>query len=216
MTEPPTGYRLYAVIEADAGADERLAAVLSAAQLAAVLIAPAHGQQLQAAAVRPLVERARQAGATVLIRDDAHLARAVSADGVHLAAQDEPRAPYDAARGVVGRDALVGAEAGISRHTAMVLAEAGADYVSFGAPPHLKDRDKGRLRREELVRWWSPLFEVPCVAFDVETPGEAAALATAGADLIAVTLASGLSPEAAASLVESLDQAIQTHTSSSP
>ncbi|HEX6000703.1 MAG TPA: thiamine phosphate synthase [Hyphomicrobiaceae bacterium] len=216
MTEPPTGCRLYAVIEADAGAGERLAAVLAAAEIAAVLIAPAPGQPLEAALARPLIEQARTAGATALIWNDAALARAVSADGVHLAAHDEPRAPYDAARGVAGRDAVVGAEAGISRHAAMLLAEAGADYVGFGAPPHLKDRDKGRLRRQELVSWWSPLFEVPCVAFDVETPAEAADLAAAGADLIAVTLASGVSPAAAASLVESLHQAIQTHTSSSP
>ena len=88
------------------------------------------------------------------------------------------------------------------------LAEAGADYVSFGAPPHLTDRDKARGRREELIAWWAPLFEVPCVAFDVETPDEAAQLAAAGADFIGVALPGALSADAARERIESIAHAI--------
>jgi thiamine-phosphate pyrophosphorylase len=57
------------------------------------------------------------------------------------------------------------------------------------------------MRRGEMVEWWAPLFEVPCVAFDVETCEEAAALAAYGADFVAVTLPAGLAEAAAADLL---------------
>jgi thiamine-phosphate pyrophosphorylase len=209
VTEPSTGCRLYAVVEAGEAASERLAAALTVADLAVVLIAPAAGQRLQAAAAKPLLDRARQAGVTALVLDDAQLARTIGAVGVHLGARDDPAAAYRAAREAVGRDGLVGVDAGISRHAAMVLAEAGADYIGFGAPPHLRDRDKARVRREELISWWAPIFEVPCVAFDVETPEEAQQLAAAGADFVAVALPATLQIEAARGLIESVAQAIR-------
>lgn len=201
MTEPPTGCGLYAVLEAGDGAGKRLAAAMAAAELAAVLIAPASGGKLGAEEAKPLLQYARQAGITALILDDVELARALGADGVHLAGRDDPEAAYRAARSALGSDRAVGVEAGVSRHAAMVLAEAGADYVAFGAPPHLKDRDKARMRRGEMVEWWAPIFEVPCVAFDVETCEEAAALAADGADFVAVTLPAGLAEAAAADLL---------------
>ena len=198
--EPP-GCGLYVVVEAGAGAEERLAAALAAVGPAAVLLAPGPGQRLSAAEAKPLVERAKGANVTVLVLDDVELARAVGADGVHLPARDEPQPSYKAAREALGKDGVVGVDAGISRHAAMVLAEAGADYVGFGAPARLKDRDKGRLRRREMVSWWAPIFEVPCVAFDVETRDEAGELAAAGADFVAVTLPAGLSADAARELL---------------
>ena len=213
MTEPPTGSGLYAVVEAGDGAGERLAAALGAAQLAAVLIAPGPGRRLSADEAKPLLQRARQAGVTALLLDDAALARTLGADGVHLAGRDDPQAACRAAREALGSDRVVGADAGISRHAAMVLAEAGADYVGFGAPPHLKDRDKARIRRAEMVAWWAPTFEVPCVAFDVETCEEAAGLAADGADFVAVTLAAGLAEPAAADLLAEIARSLQAgHT----
>ena len=210
MTKAPTGCRLYAVLEAGEAAGERLAAAQAAADLAVVLIAPAAGQRLPAAEARPLVDRIRKAEATALVLDDARLARSVGADGVHLGGPGNPQAAYAAARKALGGEGVVGADAGISRHAAMVLAEAGADYIGFGAPPHLGDRPKARLRRAELISWWAPIFEVPCVAFDVETPEEAQQLAAAGADFIAVALPSTLAAEAARGLVASVAEAIQT------
>jgi thiamine-phosphate pyrophosphorylase len=215
VTEAPTGCRLYAVLEAGEAAGKRLAAALAAADLAVVLITPAAGQPLQAAEAKPLVDRARTAGVTALVLDDARLARSVGADGVHLGPQSNPQAAYTAAKEAVGRTGVVGADAGISRDAAMRLAEAGADYIGFGAPPHLGDRDKARLRRDELIAWWAPIFEVPCVAFDVETPEEAQELVAAGADFIAVALPATLAVEAARGLIEGIAQAVQTSKPSS-
>jgi thiamine-phosphate pyrophosphorylase len=212
VTEAPTGCRLYAVLEAGEAAGERLAAAQAAADFAVVLIAPAAGQRLAAAEVRPLVDRVRAAGVTALVLDDARLARSVGADGVHLGVSRDPPAAYAAARETMGAGGVVGADAGISRHAAMVLAEAGADYVAFGAPPSLGDRHKARLRRAELISWWAPIFEVPCAAFDVEAPEEAQQLAAAGADFVAVTLPATLAADAAGSFVASVAEAIQANT----
>jgi thiamine-phosphate pyrophosphorylase len=191
VTDAPTGCELYAVVEAGPEAGARLAAALAAAEFAVALIAPAADQRLDKAAVQPLVDQARRAGVTVLLLGDAQLARTVGADGVHLATQDHLEAVYRGAREALGKDGVIGADAGISRHAAMMLAESGADYVGFGAPPHLKDLHKAQARREEMIAWWAPLFEVPCVAFDVETAGEAGQLADAGADFVAVALPAG-------------------------
>jgi thiamine-phosphate pyrophosphorylase len=68
----------------------------------------------------------------------------------------------------------------------MTLGEAGADYVGFGIPALVEDRETARERRLELVAWWSEIFEVPCVAFDVEADEDAGLLAQAGADFVAL------------------------------
>jgi thiamine-phosphate pyrophosphorylase len=209
VTESRTGCQLYAVIEAGPTAPERLSAALAAAELAAVLIAPAGGQALDAAACTRLVDLAKQAGVAVLVLADAQLARTLGADGVHLGSLKDLQAAYRKAREMLGKASVVGADAGISRHAAMLLADSGADYVGFGAPAHLKDRDKARARRDELICWWAGIFQVPCVGFDVETAEEAAGLAAQGADFVAVTLSAELPPDATSDMVGGIARAIQ-------
>jgi thiamine-phosphate pyrophosphorylase len=208
VTEPPTGCGLYVVIEAGDGAAARLSAALAAIEPAAVLIAPVAGERLDVQAAKPLLEQARQVGITGLILDDVELARALGADGVHLVPQDDAPGAYRAAREALGKDGVVGVDAGISRHAAMLMAESGADYVGFGAPAHLKDRDKARTRRDELIAWWAPIFEVPSVAFDVETPEEAARLDAAGADFVAIALRAQSSTDGVRELLSAVAQAI--------
>jgi thiamine-phosphate pyrophosphorylase len=215
VTEAQSSCQLYAVIEAGEAAPERLAAALGAADIASILIVPAAGQALDAAVARPLVEMARKAGAAALVAGDARLARTLGADGVHLGGVKHLAGAYEEARDILGKGGLVGIDPGISRHDAMTLAEAGADYVAFGAPAHLKDRDKARERREELIAWWAEIFQVPCVAFDVETVQEAEALWQAGADFIAVTLPAGQSSAAARELIASVAAMIRVSETAS-
>jgi thiamine-phosphate pyrophosphorylase len=178
------------VLEVDSFAHERLTSAFDIVSPAAALITPYAGQGLSAGELKPLIRLCQSRDVAALIAGDAQLARTLKADGVHLPAGGAVPG-YDAARKIVGKSYIVGADAGVSRHDAMTLGEAGADYVAFGAPSHLKDRIKARARRRDLIAWWSELFEVPCVAFDVETASEAAELARLGADFIAIALPTG-------------------------
>jgi thiamine-phosphate pyrophosphorylase len=90
----------------------------------------------------------------------------------------------------------------------MTLAEDCAEYVAFGAPLDLSDLDKARARRAEMIAWWAEIFEVPCVALDVESAEAAEALARAGADFVAVTLPTAEPPAASRDLVAQIAAAI--------
>jgi thiamine-phosphate pyrophosphorylase len=208
VAQAETATQLYAVVEAGEAALDRLTAALSAAEFASMLILPPAGGTLDAATARPLIEAAQEKNVAALIADDAQLARTLRADGVHLSATKKLADAYAEARSILGRVGIVGVDPGISRHDAMTLAEDGADYLAFGAPPHLNDRNKARARRDELIAWWAEIFEAPCVAFDVETPEDAEALSRAGADFIAIRLPVGATPAAARELVAGIAAAL--------
>jgi thiamine-phosphate pyrophosphorylase len=189
--------RLYVVVAPEI-APAAVEGLLAAAEVAALLIAPREGQALQPARVKPLVELAQAHGVAVLIEADVALARTLRADGVHLPWSKDIVARYAAAREILGGRYIVGADAGRLRDDAMTLGEAGADYVGFGIPAHVEDRATARERRLDLVSWWSEIFEVPCVAFDVETVEDAALLVQAGADFVALAApANASAPELA-------------------
>ena len=215
VTEDEIATRLYAVVEAGEAALDRLMAALSAVEISSVLIAAPPGVTLDAGLAQPLVVAAQRQGIASLIADDARLARTLRADGVHLGATRDPAAAYEEARSILGRGGIVGVDAGISRHDAMTLAEAGAEYIAFGAPAHLKDRDRARERRDELIAWWAEIFQAPCVALDVETPEEADALARARADFVGIRLRAGATPAATRDLVAAIAAAVRTPASAS-
>jgi thiamine-phosphate pyrophosphorylase len=200
--------QLYVVVEVGEAAPERLSAALGAAPVASVLIVPATGAVLEAGSAQPLLEMAQKANAAALLADDAQLARILRADGVHLNVGEDLVGAYEQSRAILGNRGIVGVDIGISRHDAMTLAEAGADYIAFGAPPHLNDRDEARARRDELIAWWGEIFEVPCVALDVETCEEAEALSRAGADFMGIRLAVGATPAVTRDLVAGIAAAI--------
>jgi thiamine-phosphate pyrophosphorylase len=199
--------RIYLVVEATPAAVEHLTAATEVADVACCLIVPAAGAAIEAAAARPLIAAAQQAGVAALIAEATELVRTLRADGVHLNPTRQLLDAHAAARNTLGREAIVGADVGVSRHDAMSLAEAGADYIAFGAPSHLKDGPRARERRDDLVSWWGEIFEVPCVALDVEGPSEAERLARAGANFVAVTVPGG-SAAATRALVAEIAAAI--------
>jgi thiamine-phosphate pyrophosphorylase len=209
VTQVQTDCQLYAVVEPGEAALERLNAALTAAPIASVLIVPGPGVALEAPAAKALVVAAQRQGAAALLADAPGLARALGADGVHLSPAKDPMPAYANARAVLGRQAIVGADAGTSRHDAMALAEAGADYIAFGAPAQVRDVAGARDCRNELIAWWAEIFEAPCVAFDVETPAEAEALALAGADFVAARLPAAAPPAAASELAIAIVAALR-------
>jgi thiamine-phosphate pyrophosphorylase len=117
-----------------------------------------------------------------IVNDDMTLAKRLGADGVHLGQGDgDPRE----ARALLGPAAQIGVTCHDSRHLAMGAGEAGADYVAFGA--FFPTRTKPTAHRPEpsILRWWSRLFEIPCVAIGGITPDNGRVLVEAGADFLA-------------------------------
>jgi thiamine-phosphate pyrophosphorylase len=198
--------RLYVVAAAGA-APESVGALLDASGAATLLIARGGDEPLTAATARPLVEMAQKKEVAALIEADAALARTLRADGVHLPWSKDIAAQYAEAREVLGTRYIVGVDVGRSRHDAMELAEGGADYIAFGIPPHVEDRAAAADRRRELISWWGEIFEVPCVAFDVESAEEAQVLAGAGADFIALRRDTDLNPADARDLAKQIAEA---------
>ena len=135
------------------------------------------------AASETLMPIAHDHGVAFLINDRPDLAAELGADGCHVGQED---AAYDEARRLVGSDAIVGVTAHNSRHLALEAADAGADYVAFGAffPTGTKQA-KASADLDVLV-WWSDLIEVPCVAIGGITVANCAPLVRAGADFLSV------------------------------
>lgn len=118
-----------------------------------------------------------------LINDRPDLAAEMGADGVHIGQRD---AGYAEARRLLGRERIVGVTCHSSRHLAMEAAEAGADYVAFGAFFATGTKEAKGAADLELLRWWSEVMLVPSVAIGGITPENCRPLIEAGADFLAV------------------------------
>lgn len=190
----------------------RVGAALDATRAATlILTAPDGVAAIDPAAARPLVELAQAKGIAALIANDAATARAAGADGVHLCWRPEIEDAYAAARAALGPAAIVGADAGASRHDAMTLGDGGADYVAFDRMADALGPDAARDTQRELVAWWSEVFVVPVVAFGVETPADVAELVRRGADFVAVRLPRAASgPDADAAWASALVAALHS------
>jgi thiamine-phosphate pyrophosphorylase len=162
-----------------------LAAALDAGPVAAVQLrlkdADDDAIRSACAVLRPV---AQDRDVAFILNDRPDLARALGCDGVHIGQED---APYTEARRLVGADAIVGVTCHNSRHLAMEAAEAGADYVAFGAYFPTTTKDPKTRAEAELLAWWSELMTVPCVAIGGITVDNCPPLIEAGADFLAVS-----------------------------
>jgi len=140
-----------------------------------------------------------------LLNDRPDLAVACGCDGVHVGQSDTP---YAEARKLVGPDRIVGVTCHDSKHLAMVAAEAGADYVAFGAFYPTQTKPSNYRPKPELLAWWSEFMTVPSVAIGGITPTNCAPLVQAGADFIAVVSAVWQHPEGPGVAVKAFNQAI--------
>src|SRR3984893_5158647 len=176
--------RLYLVSRevADAtGFADTLAAALAGAEVAAVLLRPAAGDERSLINIaKKLVPLVQNAGAACLIAGYPDIVARVGADGAHLTGIEA----FDAARTALQPERIAGCGGLATRHDAMLAAETGADYVLFGEPDQAGHRPSFEAVADR-VTWWAEIFEPPCVGFAV-TLAEVDALASAGADFVAV------------------------------
>jgi thiamine-phosphate pyrophosphorylase len=137
-----------------------------------------------AAAVDALKPIAQARGVAVILNDRPDLAASLDCDGVHVGQDDMP---YREARRIVGKARTVGVTCHDSRHLAMEAAEAGADYVAFGAFFPTATKEAKTRADPEILTIWQETMEIPCVAIGGITVDTAAGLAAAGADFLAVS-----------------------------
>lgn len=136
------------------------------------------------AAVRRLAPIAQAHETAVILNDRPDLAAELDCDGVHVGQGD---ASYADARRLVGRDRVVGVTCHDSRHLAMEAAEAGADYVAFGAFFDTATKAAPTRAEPEILTIWQETMQTPCVAIGGVTVEHAQELAQAGADFLAVS-----------------------------
>jgi len=134
----------------------------------------------QASALRELT---RAFDTTFIVNDDAALAAAVGADGVHIGGEDGSVA---AARALLGKDRIVGVSCYNRPSLAQEAVRQGADYVAFGAffPSSVKP---GAVCAEvAMLQAARRELAVPIVAIGGITAQNGAQLVQAGADALAV------------------------------
>lgn len=130
--------------------------------------------------LRPICQ---QRSVAFFMNDRPDLAVKLDCDGVHVGQEDTP---YAEARRIVGSGRQVGVTCKASRHLAMEAAEAGADYVAFGAFFLSNTKQVTTPASLEILEWWSGLMEIPCVAIGGITVDNCRPVIAAGADFLAV------------------------------
>ena len=126
---------------------------------------------------------AQERGVAFLMNDRPDLALATGCDGVHIGQED---GSYAEARRILGLGRIIGVTCHGSRHLAIEAADAGADYVAFGAFFPTGSKETKHHADVELLRWWSEIMTVPSVAIGGITPENCAPLVKAGVDFLAV------------------------------
>ncbi len=130
--------------------------------------------------LRPVVQ---DRDVAFIMNDRPDLAVELSCDGVHVGQTD---ADYAAAREAVGTDAIVGVTNHASRDLAVQAAEAGADYVAFGAFFESTTKQIKHAADPKILVWWQENVTLPCVAIGGIKVKNCEALVEAGADFLAV------------------------------
>ncbi len=185
MTDYKCQLYLISPLNVDGDFPVRLEEALTAGPVAAFQFRVKGIDQHKAAELAaPLQEICARHDVAFIVNDSISLAKRIGADGVHLGQEDgDPRE----ARDILGRDAQIGVTCHNSRHLAMEAAEAGADYVAFGAFFPTSTKEVKHQAEIETVELWSQFTEVPCVAIGGITTQNAGEVINAGADFIAVS-----------------------------
>ena len=153
-----------------------------------------------------LLPVAHERGVPVLMNDRPDLALETGCDGVHVGQEDTP---YKEARTLLESKAMIGVTCHASRDLAIMAADAGADYVAFGAFFPTATKDAKASASPDILAWWSDISIVPSVAIGGITPENCSTLVTAGADFLAVVGAVWNHPDGPGAAVRAFEAAIQ-------
>ena len=155
--------------------------------------------------VRAVTPIAHAHGVAVFLNDNPDLAARLGCDGVHVGQDD---ASCSDARKIMGAKAMIGVTCHDSRHLAMEAAEAGADYVAFGAFFPTETKDAPSQAEPDILTIWQETMQIPCVAIGGITPENCRALVAGGADFLAVSAGVWSHPGGPAAAVKAFEAEI--------
>ena len=184
MSEPPRLYLLTPPLAEVGAFSAELETALGAGDVACVLVRlrPAADEGAAKAIVRALAPVVQGRGAALLVeggdRFDSRFVGRTDADGLHVAGTGPA---LEEALEALRPKKIVGVGGLGDRDTAMTAGESGADYLMFGGP----DEPGDAAYVAERVAWWAEIFNVPCVGY-CRDPADAAAMARAGAEFVAL------------------------------
>lgn len=204
--------RLYLITPPDfdpAALSPRLDAALGAGDVACLQLRLKNADDAKiGAAIAALKPIAHRHDVAFILNDRPDLAAAHDCDGVHIGQDDTP---YAEARQLLGKDRIVGVTCHDSKDLAFAAAEAGADYVAFGAffPSTTKEVTKTRAP-VGLIEEWASFVTVPCVAIGGITAENCGPLVKAGADFLAVAGAVWNHPQGPAEAVKAFGKVLKS------
>jgi thiamine-phosphate pyrophosphorylase len=143
-------------------------------------LAPAAVRETEATA---LLDMCLRHGVPLIINDDSALAARIGAHGVHLGRDD---GGVDAARALLGAQALIGASCYDSLEQAEAAVAAGADYVAFGSVFSSTSKPQAPRAPLALLRRAAERVPVPVCAIGGITRSNAAEVIASGATMLAV------------------------------
>jgi thiamine-phosphate pyrophosphorylase len=157
------------------------------------------------AAVRALAPITARRDIALILNDRPELADRFNCDGVHIGQSD---GSFQDARRAVGAGRIVGVTCHDSRDLAMDAADAGADYVAFGAFFPTETKTTTHRPDLEILEIWQETMLTPCVAIGGITARNCRPLVTAGADFLAVSAGVWRHPEGPAAAVAAFNSEI--------
>ena len=154
-----------------------------------------------------LLPVAHDRGVDLIMNDRPDIAYDTGCDGVHIGQED---ARYREARNLLGHNAIVGVTCHQSRDLSIEAADAGADYVAFGAFYRSGTKTPKSQADPEILHWWSELMLTPCVAIGGITVDNCRPLIAAGADFLSVVAGIWDFREGPAAAVKAFNEILET------
>jgi thiamine-phosphate pyrophosphorylase len=134
----------------------------------------------QAQALRSLCQKYK---IPLIINDNIRIAQQVGADGVHIGKDD---AKLEAARALLGDEAIIGVSCYNQLPLAQEAVNAGANYVAFGRFFNSRTKPQAVSCSVEVLHKARQTLNCPIVAIGGITPDNGTQLIAAGADCLAV------------------------------
>lgn len=132
---------------------------------------------------KALIDLCAQFDVPLIINDDAQLAKDSGAAGVHLGQGD---GQVDAARTLLGNNAIIGVTCHDSQELGLTAQQQGANYIAYGAFYASKTKPNAIPAPLNLLGRSKAQINLPTVAIGGITVDNAAQTLAAGADMLAV------------------------------